>query len=226
VLQTDPSGTSSTTFDGEANRRCACGQKRKQTDDDDDDDDAPAAPPPPTVPRLLPPPLGLAEPVSGAPPLTVAELDEFVRRRSECDPSPRVSVKETGPLSEDEKKLTGQLVGRLFAHSPTAVATVHNPAGHHPLAVAHIPLPKIGSADAGPSTLRNRSALSETVLTTLAVPKGESAEDAARHMAAQRASVVKREEKEYRSAVEDASGVPAADRFGVEDIAELMKLTG
>jgi hypothetical protein len=74
--------------------------------------------------------------------------------------------------------------------------------------------------------VQQRSALNETLLQTLAVPAAARAEDTERHLAAQRRSLVKREEKEYRCALEDVSGVAAADRFGVEDIAEMMKATG
>jgi hypothetical protein len=46
------------------------------------------------------------QPVSGAPPLTVALLDEQqTRRRSDCEPPPTVVVKQSGRLTDEEDKL-------------------------------------------------------------------------------------------------------------------------
>jgi hypothetical protein len=163
------------------------------------------------------------QPITGVPPLTVAHLDEQFPRRSDCDPPPSVEVKASGELTDGEDRLFAHLYARKYHAAAAPISTVHSPA-HKELTIAHLPTTEIGSADASKSTVQQRSALTEKVLHTLAVPAGGGGGD--RHVAAQLQSIVKREPELYRDAVETASGVEAGQRLTVEDMMELKRLPG
>jgi hypothetical protein len=162
-------------------------------------------------------------PATGAPPSTVALLNDQIRRRSECEPPPTVAVKQAGRLTSAEDKLLAHLLSRKLNADSAPITTVHSP-HHHELNIAHLPAPRFGSADAGASTLQKRSALNEMVLRSLAVPEGGGGAD--RHVGAQLRSIVKREPDLYSAALEAVSGVEAGQRMTVDDLVELKRLTG
>jgi len=116
------------------------------------------------------------------------------------------------------------LAHRFNAAPNNPITTLHATAPARDITVAHVPKPKVGSADAAASTVRGRSALIENVLHAVAVPSNAQTEEK-RHMDAQRQSVVKRELPAYTAAVESAAGVRLGP-FTVEELMELKKFTG
>jgi hypothetical protein len=88
------------------------------------------------------------------------------------------------------------LAHRFNAAPNNPITTLHATAPARNITVAHVPKPKVGSADAAASTVRGRSALIENVLHAVAVPSNAQTEEK-RHMDAQRQSVVKRELPAY-----------------------------
>jgi hypothetical protein len=139
-----------------------------------------------------------------------------------------------------EELRCAELLAQRFQTEP--IATLHATAPARDVTVAHVPKPKVGSADAAASTVRGRSALLEKVMDAVAVPSaarhvsnagGATSQqqqqqqllDAKRHLDAQRQSLVKRELPAYTAAVDAASGTRHGP-FTVDELMELKKFTG
>jgi len=134
-----------------------------------------------------------------------------------------------------------ELLAQRFQTEP--LATLHATAPARDVTVAHLPKPKVGSADAAASTVRGRSALLEKVIDAVAVPSaaqhvtnagGAASQqqqqqqqqlDSKRHLDAQRQSLVKRDLSAYTDAVDAASGTRHGP-FTVDELMELKKFTG
>ena len=104
------------------------------------------------------------------------------------------------------------------------IATIPAARGHD-VTVARLPIPTIGSADAKPSTVRARSALTEQVIGTIAAPPSLAGE-AKRHVDKQLQSLIKREPKSFEKALDEVSGVQGRRHFTDDEMLELVKMTG
>lgn len=142
-----------------------------------------------------------------------------------------------------EELRCAELLAQRFQTEPhKPIATLHATAPSRDVTVAHVPKPKVGSADAAASTVRGRSALVEKVMDAVAVPSAaqhvanagsatsqqqqqQQQSDSKRHLDAQRQSLVKRELPAYTAAVEAASGARLGP-FTVDELMELKKFTG
>jgi hypothetical protein len=105
------------------------------------------------------------------------------------------------------------------------IATIPAARGHD-VTVARLPIPAIGSADAKPSTVRARSALTEQVIGTIAAPPSSLADEAKRHVEKQLQSLIKREPESFEKALDEVSGVQGRRHFTDDEMLELVKMTG
>ena len=119
------------------------------------------------------------------------------------------------------------LATRFNAKPQQPIATLHASAPARDVTVVHIPKTQVGSADAGDSTVRARSALVEQVIEAVAVPATKQHSDNAKaDVDAQRQSLVKRELPAYTAAVDAANGGWRHGPFTVAELLELKKFTG
>jgi hypothetical protein len=140
------------------------------------------------------------------------------REHSPPDPPHRAAL---------ERECAELLAQRFNAKPQQPIATLHAGAPARDVTVVHIPKTKVGSADAGDSTVRARSALVEQVIEAVAVPTANQHSDAAKpDLDAQRQSLVKRELPAYTAAVDAATGGWRHDPFTVAELLELKKFTG
>ena len=127
----------------------------------------------------------------------------------------------------DEQAAAELLATQFNAKQQQPIATLHASAPARDVTVAHIPKTKVGSADAGDSTVRARSALVEQVIEAVSVPATKQHSDAAKpDLDAQRQSLVKRELPAYTAAVDTANGGWRLGPFTVAELLELKKFTG
>jgi hypothetical protein len=105
------------------------------------------------------------------------------------------------------------------------IATIPAARGHD-VTVARLPVPMIGSADAKPSTVRARSALTEQVIGAIAAPPSSLADEAKRHVDKQLQSLIKREPESFEKALDEVSGVQGRRHFTDDEMLELVKMTG
>ena len=123
-----------------------------------------------------------------------------------------------------EREVLRDLTAR-FNSSSSSFITLTGEKGQT-LTVARVPTPRVGSADAAPRTLRERSQFIENVIDKVASPPKASKEEKTRHVAEQVGSMVKRRKADYTNAVETAAGITIAERFTVNDVLELKKVSG
>ena len=105
------------------------------------------------------------------------------------------------------------------------IATIPAARGHD-VTVARLSIPTVGSADAKPSTVRARSALTEQVIGAIAVPPSSLADEAKRHVDKQLQSLIKREPESFEKALDEVSGVQGRRHFTDDEMLELVKMTG
>jgi hypothetical protein len=132
------------------------------------------------------------------------------------------------------------LAKRFKAEPHTPIATLHAAAAARDVTVAHVPKTQVGSADAGASTVRARSALLEDVLHAVAVPQPppfaaqqhngvvpsqQQQADEQRHVDAQRQDIVNRALPAYTAAAKSGNGFRLGP-FTVDELMELKKFTG
>jgi hypothetical protein len=128
-------------------------------------------------------------------------------------------------LSADEDRLLSNLLRRAVKAEPSSIVSIDRPS-QHPLTVAELKSPTVGSAAAADSTVRSRSALTEIVMKEISVPKESSDKEEKKHLQAQRESLVKRQKTEYIEAVKEVTGVDPNRQLTVKEMLELKKLTG
>ena len=137
-----------------------------------------------------------------------------------------------------ERAAAALLAKRFKAEPNSPIATLHAAAAARDVTVAHVPTTVVGSADAGASTVRARSALVEHVLHALAVPQPppptadcaavppeQQQLDEQRHVDAQRQAIVNRALPAYTAAAKSGNGFRLGP-FTVDELMELKKFTG
>jgi hypothetical protein len=131
-----------------------------------------------------------------------------------------------GPLTAEEQAALAALLRRQFGPTTEPLTALPSSNGRD-FVVAHLRKPIIGSADAKSSSVRERSAVTEKVLTALSVPDdAASTPDSERHLDAQRESLVKRATPQFKAAVEKVTGVSIGRPFTVDEELELKKHCG
>ena len=123
-----------------------------------------------------------------------------------------------------EREVFRDLTNR-FNSSASSIISLTGEKGQT-LTVARIPTPRVGTADAAARTVRERSLFIENVIDKVVSPPKASKEEKTRDVSAQVESMVKRRKTEYSNAVESATGITVRERFTVNDILELKKVSG
>jgi hypothetical protein len=136
-----------------------------------------------------------------------------------------IPINDSGSLSESEQQLFSNLLRRTVKTEHSSVVSVDTLSAR-PLTIAALKAPKIGSADAADSTVRSRSALTESVMKEISVPKESNPKEEKEHLQAQRESLVKRQKTEYAAAFKEVTGVDPDQRLTAKEMLELKKLTG
>jgi hypothetical protein len=130
-------------------------------------------------------------------------------------------------------------LAKRFKAPNSPITTLHAAAPTRDVTVAHVPKTQVGSADAGASTVRARSALLEDVLHAVAVqqppfaaqqhngvvPSQQQQADEQRHVDAQRQDIVNRALPAYTAAAKSGNGFRLGP-FTVDELMELKKFTG
>jgi hypothetical protein len=146
------------------------------------------------------------------------------------------------PSPADAERAAAALLAKRFNAKPKKpIATLHAAAPTRDVTVAHVPKTQVGSADAGASTVRARSALVEHVLHAVAVPlpspfaaqqhngvvqqPEQQQLDEQRHVDAQRQAVVNHALPAYTAAAKSGNGFRIGP-FTVDELMELKKFTG
>ena len=91
---------------------------------------------------------------------------------------------ESGPCLDHPSPAAHHSAAAVLRHhfkEDGPIATIPAARGHD-VTVARLPIPTVGSADAKPSTVRARSALTERVIGAIAVPPSSLADEAKRHV--------------------------------------------
>jgi hypothetical protein len=135
---------------------------------------------------------------------------------------------ESGPCPDHPSPAAHHSAAAVLRHhfkEDGPIATIPAARGRD-VTVARLPIPTVGSADAKPSTVRARSALTEQVIGTIAAPPSSLADEAKRHVDKQLQSLIKREPESFEKAMDEVSGVQGRRHFTDDEMLELVKMTG
>jgi hypothetical protein len=184
--------------------------------------------------------------VTGRPPPTTAALETMLRAARASPPAamdidagagagnasasgapslpmPMALVDGGGPCTDHPSPAAHQTAADVLRHhfaEDGPITTVSAPHGRD-MTVARLPRPSIGSADASPSTLRERNLLMEMICTALSSPANATAADQQRHAIEQIVSMTKRHNRQFEQLLERL-GRSNLNRFTEDDILELM----
>ena len=138
-------------------------------------------------------------------------------------PMPMALVDGGAPCTDHPSPAAHQTAADVLRHhfaEDGPITTVSAPRGQD-MTVARLPRPVIGSADASPSTLRERNLLMEMICTALSSPANATASDQQRHAIEQIVSMTKRHNRQFEQLLERL-GRANLNRFTEDDILELM----